>query len=147
MNRVDYALERFTKDFNCAQSVFSSYAPDFGINDETALKLAFPFGGGMGQQGLVCGAVSGALMVIGLKHGITDPKDKEGKDRANGLVKDFMEEFKGRNNNTLICKELLGCDGCKGECGSEDEEKALKKRMCPKFVKDAVEILEDILKS
>ena len=67
MNQIDLALSRFAEGFNCSQAVFSSYAE--GIDEATALKIASGFGGGMGRMAETCGAVTGAMMVLGLKFG------------------------------------------------------------------------------
>jgi C_GCAxxG_C_C family probable redox protein len=72
---IQIANERFAQQYSCSQAVFSAFAPQFGISDEQAIKLASPFGGGMARQGQVCGAVSGALMAIGLARGSTDPNN------------------------------------------------------------------------
>ena len=73
------------------------------------MKLADAFGGGMGHMGLTCGAVTGACMVIGLRHGRTAAGDNEAKRITSLLVKRLAEEFQERNR-TMVCKELMGCD-------------------------------------
>ncbi|NLF42508.1 MAG: C_GCAxxG_C_C family protein, partial [Bacteroidales bacterium] len=59
-NKAEYANECFSSGFNCAQSVFSAFCEDYGLEKNQALKIACSFGGGMGHLGEVCGAVSGA---------------------------------------------------------------------------------------
>ena len=87
MNHVDKAVEYFSNNFNCAQAVFTTYATEMGIEEEMALKIATQFGGGS-RKGEVCGAVSGALMVLGLKYGHWHAEDMEEKGRAyKNLVK------------------------------------------------------------
>ena len=68
MKDIERALECFDKNYNCSQSIFSTYAPRFGVNTEHSLKIASAFGGGIARMGNICGAVSGALMTIGLKY-------------------------------------------------------------------------------
>ena len=67
MNKRTLALAQFDKGFACSQAVFSAYAEDLGLDQETALKIAGPFGGGTGRKAETCGAVTGALMALGLK--------------------------------------------------------------------------------
>ncbi|UCG50222.1 MAG: C_GCAxxG_C_C family protein [Phycisphaerales bacterium] len=136
------AGELFRRGHSCSQAVFSAFAPDYGIDCASALKLAGGFGGGMGRLGEVCGAVSGALMVIGLRHGAVEPADKKAKEHNYEMVRRFVEKFKGRNGS-IICRELLGFDmstpegkAAAGRPGSFDR--------CPDLVKDAVEILEQM---
>ena len=79
MSRVEQAVSCFKGGFNCSQAVLSTYAQDFGLDREAALKLAAGFGGGMGRMAGTCGAVTGAFMVLGLKHGPTEAGDQTGK--------------------------------------------------------------------
>jgi C_GCAxxG_C_C family probable redox protein len=143
MNKPEKAIDIF-KRTNCAQAVIAAYAEDYGVNDKTALKFALAFGGGMGRTGETCGAVTGAFMVLGLKYEIMNISGTEKKELAYQKVKEFVKEFKARNNS-ILCKDLLGLD-----IGSEEgqkifNEKDLHHNFCPKFVKDAAEILEKIL--
>jgi len=98
----------------------------------------------MGRLGEVCGAVTGALIVIGLKHGHTEAKDKETKERNYVLVRDFAGRFRSCNGS-LLCRELLGCDLTTAEGMEEAKQKGLFTERCPRFVRNAAEILEDVL--
>jgi C_GCAxxG_C_C family probable redox protein len=142
-NRIDEALECFDRGekFNCAQAILSTYCEDLGLDKETALKLACGLGAGMGRLGHTCGAVSGAYLVIGLKHGHYILKDKESKEKTYALVQEFERRFNERNQTT-ICRELLQVDLL------HDDKKTINEqvnRICPRAVKDAAEILESIL--
>ena len=67
--KSDIAAEIFSKGFSCSQAVFASLSSEYGVDSDTAKKIAGAFGGGIASNGELCGAVSGALMAIGLKHG------------------------------------------------------------------------------
>ena len=141
MNRVDRAVSSFEEGFSCSQAVLSTYGPRFGLGGETALRVATAFGGGMGHMGETCGAVTGAFMVIGLKHGRIRAEDEETRDKAYGLVTELADRFKSRNGS-IVCRDLLGCD-----IGTpEGLALAREKNVCPGFVRDAAEIIEEILK-
>jgi len=144
MNKVEYALSCFKGGFNCAQSVFSTYAKQFGLDKELALKISSPFGGGMARMGKTCGAVTGAFMVIGLKHGKTKDDDEEAKQETYRLVNEFVKRFKFRNN-TILCKELINCDLSKPDGLLFARENNIFTEICPKFVQDAIEIIEELL--
>ena len=144
MNDIERAVSCFKEGFNCAQAIFSTYGTKFGIDIDSALKIATGFGSGMGSIGLTCGAVTGAAMVLGLKHGRIKLDDKESKEKTYNLVNKFIEEFKSRNKST-VCKDLIDCDLSTVEGRKYAKEHALAKTICPKFVKDAAEILEKIL--
>ena len=144
MNQVERAVSCFQEGFSCAQSVLSAYGPQLGLDRECCLKVAGAFGAGMGRMGRTCGAVSGALMVIGLKHGKTRGEDDQAKERAYGLVQEFVHEFERRNGST-VCNELLGCDIGTPEGMALAQEKGLFDTLCPKLVQDAAEILDRTL--
>ncbi len=103
---VQTATDRFAQGFNCSQAVFSAFASQLGLSNETALKLSSPFGAGMARQGQVCGALAGALMVLGLRHGNVDP---EGKENTYQIAEEFIRKFKERHG-AILCRELIGYD-------------------------------------
>ncbi len=141
---VDQCVESFKTGINCTQAVLSAYGPRYGVDQATALKIAAAFGSGMGT-GDTCGAVTGALMVIGLKHTKVKGFGLLSKDRTEAAAQELIAEFKKRNN-TVICRELLGCDlGTAEGQQTAKREKHFKKR-CPRYVRDAAEIIEEMLK-
>jgi len=145
MNKTEVAVTRFQDGFSCSQAVFSPYAEAMGLDKDTALKIAGTFGGGMGRTGQTCGAVTGALMALGLKYGAIDAMDKETKEQAYARVQEFAQRFATRNGDDLSCKALLGCDISTPDGQKMAQELGLYKNVCPKLVKDAAEIVEEIL--
>lgn len=131
--------------FNCAQAVLSAYAHELGFDEITALKVSGAFGGGMSRMGETCGAVTGALMVLGLKYGQIRAEDKSAKEKTYTLGKEFMEKFRSRNK-FLSCKELLGHDVSTPEGLKVIRENDFSET-CNKLIKDSVEIVHDILSS
>ena len=106
-DKIEAAVGSFREGFNCSQAILSTYSGEFGLEREAALKAAAAFGGGMGGLGEVCGAVTGALFVIGLKYGYTEAKDKETKEKTYARVRDFAGRFRSRHG-ALCCRELAG---------------------------------------
>jgi C_GCAxxG_C_C family probable redox protein len=143
MDNVDHTVASFQQGFNCAQAIISVYGKQFRLNRETALKLACGFRGGM-RMAETCGAVTGAFMVIGLKHGQTSPRDKQSKEKTYRLVREFADKFKPRNAS-VVCRELLGCDISGPRGMKAAQQKDLFNTLCPKMVRDAAEILEETL--
>jgi C_GCAxxG_C_C family probable redox protein len=142
--QADQCVARFKKGINCTQAIASTYGGQFGLDKGTALKLAAAFGSGMGM-GETCGAVTGALMIIGLKHSKVSRNRLLSKDRTEVVAQEFTEKFKARHG-TVVCRELLGCDISTSEgLKKAEQEKHFKKR-CPEYVKDAAEILEEMLR-
>lgn len=145
MSNIDLAVACFKEDFNCSQAVFSTYAPMLGLDRETALRVAASFGGGMGRTGETCGAATGALMVIGLRYGRPNAGDKEAKEKTYNLAGEFLNRFAARNNGCVKCRELLGCDVGNPEERQAAREQGLFETLCPKFVRDAAELVEQLL--
>lgn len=141
MSRAIEAVECFNKGFNCSQAVYSTYCEQLGLDSELALKTACGFGAGMGRLGETCGAVSGAYLLIGLKHGQSTADDKLAKEKTYELVRTFAGRFEQRNKTTR-CKELLGVDLLTGDKNIAAEK---VKSVCPKMVRDAAEIIEELL--
>lgn len=131
--------DQFSK-FNCAQTVFSLFAPELGIDEKTALKIASGFGGGMACAE-TCGAVTGAYMVIGMKHGHATPNPDE-KANTKMRVKKFNEKFK-EEHGSLICKQLTGFDISTPDGSAAASEAGVFETRCPVFIKTVCKILEE----
>ncbi|CAJ37798.1 C-GCAxxG-C-C family protein [Methanocella arvoryzae] len=143
-SKSDLAVECFKSGFNCSQSVFTAFSGDMGMDSCTALKVATAFGGGIASTGNVCGAVSGGLMAIGLRHGRCTIDDLKAKEKTYEISRRFMDEFKARHGS-VVCKEVLGCDLNTPEGKAEFASRNLINVKCTACVRDAVQILENIL--
>ncbi|MBU3113072.1 C-GCAxxG-C-C family protein [Clostridium lacusfryxellense] len=145
MNKKDEAVNIFNNGFNCSQAVLSVFCEELGLDKETALKISTGFGGGL-RKGEVCGAVSGAIMTLGLKNGHFIEGDTESKNKAYALTKEFIRRFEEKNES-IICKKLLGYDlSDEMECNII-REKRLFDIICPKVIIDAIGILEDMFQN
>ncbi|MCX5803443.1 MAG: C-GCAxxG-C-C family protein [Proteobacteria bacterium] len=144
MNNPERAVSCFKETFSCSQAILSTYGPELGLEKETALKVAGAFGGGMARMGEVCGAVTGAFIVIGLKHGKIKAEDEEAKEKTYLIVREFVERFKSRNGS-IKCRELLGYDISTLGGIKLIKEKNLFYTICVKYVRDAAEIIEELL--
>lgn len=140
-NPIKTAQDRFALGFNCSQAVFSAYASQLGIEDQAALKLASPFGGGVAHQGQVCGAVTGALMVLGLARG-SDTVDT--KDKTYRMAEDFISRFRERHS-TILCRELIGVDISTPEGLQNARGQDVFQSICPGLVKDATELVAEFI--
>jgi C_GCAxxG_C_C family probable redox protein len=140
-DRTKQAVSLFKQGCSCSQAVLAAYADRFGLDGRTALKLASGFGGGM-RMGEVCGAITGAFMVLGLAYGPDKPSDRQAKERTYGLVRDFAETFKSRNGS-IMCRELLGFD-LSTPAGQELAKNRGSFDRCPELVREAVVVLEKI---
>lgn len=137
--KSDLVDQQFSR-YNCAQTVFSLFSEDLGLDEKTALKIASGFGGGMACAE-TCGAVTGSYMVIGMKHG-HDSNEPEAKARTKQAIQRFNEKFKEKHGS-LICKKLTGYDISTPEGGAAAYEEGVFQSKCPVFLKTACNILQD----
>jgi C_GCAxxG_C_C family probable redox protein len=118
------------RGFNCSQAIFTTFAPQYGLSDEMALKLASPFGGGFARQGEVCGALVGALMVLGLQYGNLTP---EGKDDTYHTAQSFIDQFR-KSHGAIRCSELIGYDLSTPEGLKAAREHNVFASICPNLI-------------
>jgi C_GCAxxG_C_C family probable redox protein len=144
MNKQKKAQDYFANKFNCSQAVFTVFGNESGLTEDDCLRISCAFGGGMGRQQHTCGAVTGALMAIGLKYGkaLNDPDEK--KMETYLKTQEFFRRFE-ELNGSVNCKALLeGLD-----MNNPDDNKIIMERKlfdirCEKYVADAVAIAETI---
>jgi C_GCAxxG_C_C family probable redox protein len=146
MNKQQEALMYFRNEFNCSQSVLAVFGNEYGITENNCLKIACAFGGGMGRMQHTCGAVTGALMVLGLKYGKGINDQEKNKQLTYAKTREFFGEFK-KLNGSVNCRDLLnGLD----MNDPDDHKKIIEQKLfsikCEKYVVDAVRIAEEIMK-
>lgn len=141
---TEQALAAFEGGCNCAQAVLTAFAPQLGLSPEVALKIAAGFGGGLGRSGEVCGALTGAVMVIGLAIGSSDANDLAAKEKAYALTRQLMVEFKERQG-AVQCRELIGLELSRAEELNQARETQVFRTRCPQFVHAATEIVAGLL--
>ena len=108
--RVSRAVDYFMQGYGCCQSVVVAFSDLYGMDEEMALKVGAGFGGGVGRLRMMCGAVSGLVVLAGLDCGETDGSNREGKSACYKVVQDLLEQFK-QANGSIICAEILGLQG------------------------------------
>jgi C_GCAxxG_C_C family probable redox protein len=138
------AVAAFSRGASCSMAIFSAYAPGLGLDAETATSIASPFGAGISRTGEICGVVSGALMVIGLAQRKEDIRDAASREKVYALSRRFIGEFTARNGS-VMCTDLVGYDLSQQDQYREAREQKAFATRCPKLVRDAGEILEEIL--
>lgn len=143
MNRSQHAGELFLSGYNCAQSVLLTFADDLKFSKELAQKLAAGFGGGMGKQQETCGAVTGAIMVLGLLKGEDVNNNEELKNAAYGSVKELSRRFTAAFKTTQ-CRELIGCDLNTPEGSAKFKDEKIMETICADCVRKAVLIVESL---
>jgi len=141
MERVYLAREYFQSGHNCAQSVVLSFAEDTRFSEELARRISAGFGGGMGKMQETCGAVTGAVMVLGMLSGEKAQSNEELKSGACSSVKELFRQFHEAYGTTL-CRDLIGCDLNTPEGAKRFKEERIMEQTCTGCVMKAVQIVE-----
>jgi C_GCAxxG_C_C family probable redox protein len=144
MNKPEEAKDKFLKGYGCSQAVFTTFCGQQGIDEITALKVSALFAGGM-RIGETCGAVTGALMALGLKLSPDSCQILDNRKVTYKFAEEFYSKFLERHKS-LKCKELMGADISTPEGKAEAELRNTHQLVCPAFVHDAAEILEEMFK-
>ncbi|NLE35421.1 MAG: C_GCAxxG_C_C family protein [Bacteroidales bacterium] len=138
------ANELFRSGFNCSQAVLAVFSEEFGLPVKSALKIADPFGRGMGGRGLTCGALTGAMMVIGLKYGTTSADNADSLRIVREKTRQLIESFE-KDYGTTLCSELTGYDQ---KSLNGPELMAMLPHFhntCPRFLDTVITFLEEEL--
>ncbi|MGB8958988.1 MAG: C-GCAxxG-C-C family protein [Candidatus Aminicenantales bacterium] len=144
MSKSDCAVSFFRQGFSCSQAIAAAFAADYGLDKETALRLSQGFGGGIARRADWCGGLTGAILVIGLKHGRTRPDDAAARDKTYALVQELIARFTAKHGG-IKCRDLLGCDLGTPEGQKRVDELKLHQTKCEAFVRDAAALLEELL--
>lgn len=143
-DRSEKAAETFAQGFNCAQAVLAGFAEGFHLKRRDALRVAGALGGGMAHTGQTCGAVTGGLLVLGLRFGKTEPEDNAARERAVAKGAEFLETFR-EAHGSCDCRALTGFDFTQPGQSEAARESGVFRTLCPKLVASAAEILEGLL--
>ena len=129
------AADAYCSGLYCSQAVFSTFCERYGLGREMAQRIAFGLNSGL-RCAEVCGAVSGAVLVIGLKHG-------DVKETGNAKTLEFMHQFKEKHKSVL-CRDLLGCDIATPDGREKAVEQSLFSTRCVDLVRNAAQLLVDL---
>ena len=147
-DRIQRAVELFMSGYGCSQSVVAAFADLYGLDETMAKRIAAGFGGGVGRMRMMCGTVSGLVILAGLDCGQTEGDDREGKAACYKVVQELLETFKQRNGS-IICAELLGLNGCPvvktTYVPEERNAEYYKQRPCAQKVESAARIFAEYL--
>lgn len=141
------ATATFQSGYNCAQSVLSTFSINFGLERDALLKLASPFGSGIAKTQETCGAVTGALMAIGLKYGKGIDGTENDKQHSYELAQKLMAEF-SRMHGCTNCKMLMnGLDMNNASEMAKIKELDLFNTHCLNYIQTAVRLTDEILEN
>jgi len=140
-NTADEAAASFNKGFNCAQSVFVTFCEELGMDRELGLRVSCGLGGGMGRIQETCGALTGAILVAGMKYGKVLPEDDQAKETTYTLVRKLTGRFI-ELHGTSNCRELQGVNLL-----TSDKQVITEKHttVCLELVKSAARLVEELI--
>ena len=131
--KAEYAISLHDKGYNCAQAVACTFCKEFGVDEQEMFRIAEGFGLGMGGMKGTCGAVSGAVLLAGMKNSTGNVEHPDSKGATYKLSREIVKEFQEKNSS-VVCEELKGVETGKVLCS------------CPQCIMDAVALTEEYLK-
>jgi C_GCAxxG_C_C family probable redox protein len=144
-SRSEIAVAKFLDGYNCAQAVLYSFCDSLGFERDTALRLACGFGAGIARSQQICGAISGGIVVLGLRYGRGEGCEQAYAEETYRKVQELMSRFEAKHG-TFLCRALLeGCDLNTPEGQQNFKDNDLKNRVCKSCVKFVVEHLEEVV--
>jgi C_GCAxxG_C_C family probable redox protein len=143
MNNVERTVDLFSTGLNCSQAILTVFGESYGLDAEMAAKLGRPLGAGIGHMAKTCGAVSAAVLILGMAKDHQD--EGEARKVSHACVQDLFRRFT-EAHGTTECKELLGADMSTVEGLQKIQEEKLVRKVCPAFVRDTAIILEGLLR-
>ena len=144
MNNVEKTMELLGNGMNCAQAILAAFGKQYGLDSEMAKSLGRPLGGGMGHMACTCGAITPAVLILGLaKNG---QEESDARKVSHATVQELFRRFKELHGST-DCRDLLGFDMSTEEGSKKIKEEQLTKKLCPEFVRSAAIILDNLLTS
>lgn len=144
MDRIEKSLKLFEQGSACSQAILATFAASVGMDKNVAHKLGAGLGGGIGRKQYVCGAVNAGAILISLKYGNENPKDKQIKDNSSSRVRDFIDSME-KELSYVNCSDLLGVDISTEDGLKEAERKKVFDEVCSACVRSVAEYLDEEL--
>ena len=144
MSVSEKAVVLMKSGYLCSQSVFATLSEELGLERKLALKISTGLGAGIACQGDICGAVSGAILAIGLKHGNHEGlSDADSQGKTVFLTQELIERIIAKHG-CYTCKDLTGLDFTKPESIKLAEELEIGEKICFNVIRDTIQIVEEI---
>ena len=141
---IDRAEALFREGFSCSQAVLMAFAPGLGMDERQAALVSSAFGGGMARHGWTCGALTGAMMAVGLHAGHTSAQDTATKDELYARVQALVARFEERHGATA-CRQLTGADMLDPVDRQAATDRGVFTTLCPELVRTAATLVAEAL--
>lgn len=143
MNNYEQAVNMVKNGFQCSQATLAVLGRHLGIEHKQVLRLASGFGGGIARQGDICGAISGAIMAIGLKHGYEEAPNIEAREKVFFLTTELLKRIRAKYG-CYNCRDLTGYEWTGPESSKLFHELGIPEKVCHKVIRDTIEIVQEI---
>jgi C_GCAxxG_C_C family probable redox protein len=143
---VEQAVAFYKQGYTCTQSVLASFAARYDLQQNLAFRMGEPFGAGTSCTGDMCGSVTGAIMVLGLQYGSSLSNDDAARSYTYQRVHELIRHFR-EIHGSIQCTDLLGYNLNDPRQFQTVWEKGLFVQLCPNFVRDAAQILVEMLEA
>ncbi len=144
MNNAERTVQLFANGLNCSQAILTVFGEQYGLAPNMVERIGRPLGGGMGRMAKTCGAITAAVLILGLAKDHQD--EAEARKVSFSHVQELFRRFEAKHGTTE-CKSLLGADMSTEAGLKKVQVEKLVSKVCPAFVKDAANILETLLAS
>jgi len=141
---VEQAVAYYKQGYTCTQSILASFAARYGLQKSLAFRIGEPFGAGTSCTNDMCGSVTGAIMVLGLQYGSASSDDLAARSYTYRCIHELIRRFKDVHGS-IQCTDLLGYDLSDPQQLQQVWEKGLFMQLCPILVRDAAQILAEML--
>lgn len=143
---VDQAVAYYQQGYTCTQSILASFAGRYGLEQNLAFRIGEPFGAGMSCANGMCGSVTGAIMVLGLQYGSIHSNDEVARSYTFQRVHELIQRYI-KIHGSIQCSDLLGYNLSNPQQLQTVWEKGLFIQLCPNLVRDAAQILVEMLET
>ena len=141
---IDRAEALFREGYSCSQAVLMAFAPGLGMEERQAALVASAFGGGMARHGWTCGALTGALMALGLHGGHASAEDTATKDVLYARVQALAARFEEMHGSTA-CRQLTGVNMLDAAERQAATDRGVFSTLCPQLVRAAATLVAEEL--
>jgi C_GCAxxG_C_C family probable redox protein len=139
-DHAEVALKLFQDGLNCSQSICAAFGPEQGLSRESCLAVAAPFGAGIAREGEVCGAITGALMILGLEQWNNHAELAVAKEQVYARSQHFLSAFKAAHAS-LLCRDLIGQNLRTPAQVQAAKDKGLHQKICAPLVAEVARLL------
>ena len=141
---VEQAVAYYNQGYTCTQSILASFAARYSLQQDLAFRIGESFGAGTSCTNDMCGAVTGAIMVLGLQYGSALSNDEVARSYTYQRVHKLIQRFKDIHGS-IQCTDLLGYDLSDPHQLRTVWEKGLFMQLCPILVRDAAQTLIEMI--